>query len=356
MLAPLPARAAEVLSDLGDREFGGNAVRTWLMAAGIAGGVIVAFWLVRMVLVSRLARLAKRTETVVDDLLVECIRGTRLWLVILLALAAASVVLDMPGRDVQAIRIVAVFAILIQSAFWGHVLVDFGLRAFARRHPGSSDQTTLYAMGLLARIALGVVLLLLALENLHVNVTALITGLGIGGIAIALALQNILGDLFGAISIVLDKPFVVGDAIVVGEVSGVVEHIGLKTTRIRSDSGEQVIVANADLLRSRVRNYARVKIRRVVIKVTVGFDTPAAALERIPAMVRDVVEAIPRTLYLRGTITGMSALGIEVDILFDSMAPELIVAQEARQAALLGILRRFEASGIRLASAPVVAG
>ncbi len=118
--------------------------------------------------------------------------------------------------------------------------------------------------GLVARIVMWSVILLLILDNLGVNITSLIAGLGIGGVAVALALQNILGDLFASLSIVLDKPFVIGDFVVVDSLSGTIEHIGLKTTRIRSLSGEQIIFSNNDLLKSRIRNYKRMSERRIV--------------------------------------------------------------------------------------------
>ncbi len=122
-------------------------------------------------------------------------------------------------------------------------------------------------------------MLLLALDNLGVDVTALVAGLGVGGIAVALAVQSILGDLFASLSIVLDKPFVIGDFIIVGDLLGTVENVGIKTTRVRSLSGEQLIFSNADLLNSRIRNYGRMYERRVVFTVGVTYDTPRHKLE-----------------------------------------------------------------------------
>src|SRR3984957_2847632 len=115
-----------------------------------------------------------------------------------------------------------------------------------------------------ARILIWSLLILVALDNLGVNITALLAGLGVGGVAVALALQNVLGDLFASLSIALDKPFVVGDRLMVDAFAGVVEHIGIKTTRLRSDSGEQIILSNADILKSRVRNYGRMAEQRIL--------------------------------------------------------------------------------------------
>src|SRR5439155_25724457 len=151
----------------------------------------------------------------------------------------------------------------------------------------------------LAKMVLWSLVVILALENLNINVTPLITGLGIGGIAVALAAQNVLGDLFASLSIVLDKPFVLGDVISVGTDTGTVEKIGLKTTRLRSLSGEQLIFANADLLKSRIRNLKRMYQRRVVFSLSVAYGTPREKLAAIPQMVREIVEALQSTRFDR---------------------------------------------------------
>src|SRR5690606_22818733 len=135
--------------------------------------------------------------------------------------------------------------------------------------------------------------LLLTLDNLGVDITALIAGLGIGGIAVALAVQNILGDLFASLSITLDRPFVVGDFLIVGEFLGSVEYIGIKSTRLRSLSGEQIIMSNADLLGSRVRNYGRMAERRVVFTNSFPYETPIDKIERIPSVIKQIIESEP---------------------------------------------------------------
>ena len=168
-------------------------------------------------------------------------------------------------------------------------------------------------LGFVGRIVLWSVVLLMILDNLGVNITALVASLGIGGIAVALAVQNILGDIFASLSIALDRPFAIGDFIVVGDVLGTVEYIGLKTTRIRSLSGEQIVFSNADLLKSRIRNYKRMTERRVVFGFGVVYQTPHDKLERIPAMVREVIEAQPKTRFDRAHFKeyGDSALAFE---------------------------------------------
>src|SRR5262249_47725074 len=138
---------------------------------------------------------------------------------------------------------------------------------------------------------------LLALDNMGINVTTLIAGLGIGGIAVALAAQTILGDLFASLSILTDKPFLIGDVIAVGEVKGTVEQVGLKTTLIRAETGEQVIIANGDLLKSRIRNLRRMYERRVVLTFGLHYKTTPEQIEQVPALIKRLVESHKRTRF-----------------------------------------------------------
>ena len=146
-------------------------------------------------------------------------------------------------------------------------------------------------MGFLGRMVLWTVLLLVAIDNLGFDVTALVTGLGIGGVAVALAVQNILGDLFASLAILLDKPFVIGDTLTIGDYQGTVERIGLKTTRLRSLTGEELIFSNRDLLESRVQNFGRMRERRHKFEVGVTYDTPPEAAAEIPDVIREVLES-----------------------------------------------------------------
>ena len=157
-------------------------------------------------------------------------------------------------------------------------------------------------IGFFSKVAVWSVAMLLILQNLGVDVTALVAGLGIGGAAIALASQNILGDLFASLSIVLDKPFVLGDFIVVDQYMGTVEHIGLKTTRVRSLSGEQLIFSNGDLLKSRISNFKRMTERRVVFSLGVAYETPPEKLAAVAAMLREIVQAQKRVRFDRAPL------------------------------------------------------
>ena len=184
-------------------------------------------------------------------------------------------------------------------------------------------------------------ILLLILENVGVDVTALIAGLGVGGIAVALAAQNILGDLFSSMSIVLDKPFVLGDFIIVGDMMGTVEKIGLKTTRVRSLSGEQLIFSNSDLLGSRIRNFKRMQERRIVFSIGVAYDTPAEKLTAIPGMLRAAVEAQEPVRFDRAHFAKFGDSALIYEVVYFVLKPDYNLSMDIQQAINLRLFREF---------------
>lgn len=191
---------------------------------------------------------------------------------------------------------------------------------------------------------------LLALDNLGVQVKPLLAGLGIGGIAVALAVQTLLGDLLASMSIALDKPFTVGDALQVDDINGTVEHIGIKSTRLRSVSGEQIIIANADMLKSRVRNNGRMRERRSAFWLNVTYGTPLEQLREIPAAVREIVERQPKTRFDRCHLLSFSDWAMRFEVVFFMTTPDYAAYADAQQAINLAIVERFKSMGVAFAS------
>jgi len=189
----------------------------------------------------------------------------------------------------------------------------------------------------------------LILDNIGVNISALLAGLGIGGIAVALALQNVLGDLLASLAILLDKPFEAGDFIVVDQYLGTVEHVGLKTTRIRSLSGEQIIVSNTDLLGSRIRNYKRMTTRRIEFAVDVVYGTPAEKVKRIPLLLRQSVEAQPQARFDRAHLKEFGPSALVYQIVYIVESPDYNVYMDTQQRINFAIIEHFEREGIDFA-------
>jgi len=322
-----------------------------LIALGIAAAVFVGLLLVRQLVISQLGKVAKRTGTGVDDFLVALARRSQPLLLAILSLYAGTFYLALPPRQAQVAEEVAAVALYLQLALWASVIIDFWLDRQRRRL--EHDATSVALGGVLrfaSKLVLWSVLLLMALDNLGVDVTTLIAGLGIGGVAVALALQNVLGDLLASLSIVLDKPFVLGDTITVDDLTGKVEHIGMKTTRLRSVGGEQLILSNGELLKSRIRNWARLTERRVVLAFGVAQETPADAVERISAMARELVEGQDLTRFDRAHFKGFGATSLDFEVVYWILTPDYTAFMDRQQAVNLGLLRAFEGMGVHLAS------
>lgn len=320
---------------LQSREFFGDSALRWL---AVAVAVVVGFLVLRVIRAVLIHRASRAGDWfgVCERLL----RQTKSWFLLLLLLCAGSLYLEVP-RDMP--QLVAILALVTQGALWASAALGFfvGRTAEKRKKTDPASATTLSALGFLGRLAIWAAAVLLVLANLGYNVTTLVAGLGIGGIAVALAAQNILGDLFASASIVLDKPFVLGDFIVVGSDKGCVEYIGLKTTRLRSLSGEQLVFSNADLLKSRIRNYKRMSERRVLFTVGVEYDTPAEKVAAIPAMLRAAVESQSSGRFDRAHFARFGDSALIFEIVYYVLTADYTAYMDIQQAINLELFRRF---------------
>ncbi len=298
-----------------------------------------------------MAQFAKKTKTTMDDTIVDLFKKTKFIFLLILSIYAGTFVLNLTAAASIIINTAAVIALILQSALWGSAFISIWSKSYVKRklEHDTSNATTISALSFIAKVTLWVVTFLLVLDNLGIDVTALIAGLGVGGIAVALAVQNILGDLLASLSIVLDKPFVIGDFIIVGDYLGSVEHIGLKTTRIRSLSGEQVIFSNNDLLQSRVRNYKRMLERRVVFTLGMTYDTPAEKVEAIPLMIKEVVQKQSDTRFDRAHFKEYGDFALVFEVVYIVLSPDYNVYMDIQQAINVAIMRKFNDEGIQFA-------
>jgi small-conductance mechanosensitive channel len=221
-----------------------------------------------------------------------------------------------------------------------------------RAHSGVDDRAALSSLDIIRFIASVVIwslVLLLTLDNLGVNITALVAGLGVGGVAVALATQNVLGDLFASLSIALDRPFVVGDFLAIDTFLGAVENIGIKSTRLRSLDGEQIILSNGDLLKSRVRNYGRMVERRVQFSVGVAYTTPVEQLEQIPGWIREFITKEKDTRFDRSHFLKHGASSLEFETVYYVLTADYNRYMDIQQSINLDIHRRFGDQGIAFA-------
>jgi small-conductance mechanosensitive channel len=275
-----------------------------------------------------------------------------------LASSAAFLALPLipgPASLKNAIQIVFVVAASLQSAIW---IREWVLAILERQAAAPTGEETVLSnamgvVGWLVNLAIWSFALLIILSNLGVDVTALIAGLGIGGIAIGLAAQGIVADLFAALSILFDRPFVKGDFVVIGQTTGEIEEIGLKTTRIRALTGEQIVVANAQLLSRDVHNFRRMSERRTAFKIGVRYETDAKIVARLPGVLREIVETQDGVRFDRAHLTGFGAAALEFEIVYFVQSRSYQRAMDVHQSILLAIMERFSALGVELAGRAV---
>lgn len=333
-----------------DLVFFNNTTLAWLTALGIAAGVALALYVVKRLTVHHVRKLAARTETKLDDIAVETLDATRLPVMLFLGLFVGSKLLLLPPAVHLTITRVAIVTGLIQAALWGNRALRAWLADYYQNRvndPGRA--TSAAAVSFIARMVLWIVIVLMILDNLGVNITTLVASLGIGGIAVALAVQNVLGDLLASLSIVLDKPFVLGDFIIVDKYLGTVEYVGLKTTRIRAQGGEQLVFANGDLLKSRLQNMTRMSRRRVAFTVGVAFDTPTSKLRLIPPLLTDIVLARDPVTLERAHFSGMAAPALNFDVVYWVETADYNRYMDIQQEILLQLIDRFAALEIAFA-------
>ncbi len=333
--------------------FLGNDTQAWLIAATVTIASFVALRFLAGWSAKRLRSFADTTRGYWDDVVASSLAATRGALLFLVSLYLGSRVLVVPDVAGDVLESVAIIALLLQAGLWTSAGLTTWIEARTRAtlEDDPAQVMTLNVIGIFLRLVLWSMVTLLALENLGVDVTALIAGLGIGGIAVALAAQNILGDLYASISIALDKRFVLGDFVTVGDFQGTVESIGLKTTRLRSLSGEQVVFSNTDLLDSRLRNYGRMYERRVLLKVGVTYRTPRDQLERLPALLRELVESRggDDVRINRSHLSNYGDSAIEFETVYHVLSPDYELHMDIKQDVYLMLHAAFDERGIEFA-------
>ncbi len=333
--------------DLFNTSFYGNSLKQWATAlAALCVSYLLFRFLIRSV-IHRLLAYAEKTKIEWDDIILDLLRNrTRNILLLMFSLYIGSLFLTLPDRAEEAIRAVATVALFLQAAIWSNGLI---IQLIKRIEKGPESESTYTAISFIARVILWSLIILLILHNLGVNVTALVASLGVGGIAVALAVQNILSDLFASMTIVLDKPFIIGDFIIVGDLMGTVEHIGLKTTRIRSLSGEQIVFTNNDLLSSRIRNFKRMWERRIVFSVGVTYETPSEKVEEIPRILKEIIDRHEQARFDRAHFSKYGDSALIFEMVYFVKDPDYNIYMDLQQSINIEIFRRFKEEGIEFA-------
>jgi small-conductance mechanosensitive channel len=339
------------IHELLDMKLAGNTLADW----GMALAAFLVTFTVLPLLKSYLLRLARRptqaSELGVVKLLLRLIPRTSRLFMWVVALNVAERFLDFSKRIEQALHVLVLVGIWFQIGLWAITTVEYFLER-KQRERGIADSgfaSSLGVINVIARIAIWTVVALLTLDNLGVNITALVAGLGVGGIAVALAVQAVLSDLFASLSITLDKPFGVGDNLTLDNISGTVEQIGIRSTRIRSGGGEQIIIANADLLKSRVRNFGRMEERRGIVAIGIAYETPREKVHRANAIIEQAIRAQKGVRLERCHFKEFGPSSLNFEAVYFVLDPQFDALMDAQQAVNFYILEAFEKEGIEFA-------
>jgi len=331
--------------------FWGNTLYSYILSIMFFLVYLGILHFLKNVVIGRLKAMAKKTETDLDDLAVELLAKFRWFEYQLLAFYMAVRHLN---RDPLFNKIL-IFALLIVFTYKAiliiHHLISYWVNKIAaqRNLSVAAKASVANSTRIILNAVVWVAAALFVLDNLGVNISAVLTGLGIGGVAVALAAQAILGDLFNFFVILLDKPFTIGDFVVSNETSGEIEHIGLKSTRIRSISGEIVVVSNSNLLASRIKNFRQMTSRRVTFKTGVVYQTKPECLRRIPALIKEAVTAQKEAEFERTNLSTLGDFSVDFETVYHMTSPDYNLYMASHEKILLAIMDAFTKEGIEFA-------
>jgi small-conductance mechanosensitive channel len=343
----------QALRDLWYTEFLWNPVGQWVIALALFGITFTLLPLLKGYISQQRRKwhdTGREVPTAIEVVTLLISRTSKLFL-FTLAVLLASTQVELPERFGRIERIAIVLTFWFQVGLWGMSAVRYAIDKRARRGGGLDPAlaSSIDIIVFIAGLTIWAMAFLLALDNLGVEIKPLLAGLGIGGIAVALAVQTVLSDLLASMSIALDKPFAVGDALQVDDLNGTVEHIGVKSTRLRSLTGEQIIISNADILKARVRNNGRLRDRRAAFFINVRYDTPAEKLRQIPGIVQDIVMKQPNVRFDRCHLLVLGDWALRYEVVFNMTVNDYGAYADVQQDVNIRIVEALKNLGVEVA-------
>jgi small-conductance mechanosensitive channel len=338
------------MKDFLSQTYMNNTIEAYAIALGILVGGFILIKIFKKIVLYRLKKWAEKTETTLDDFLISGIEKS---IVPLLYFGAFYIALRSLSLSQQVIDVVKVASLFVLTFFIVRFIsstIMFTMSYFIKKQErGEEKVRQLRGMTVLINLVIWAIGIIFLMDNLGFNISAVVAGLGIGGIAIALAAQAVLGDLFSYFVIFFDRPFEVGDFIVVGDKVGTVEYTGIKTTRIRALSGEQMVFSNTDLTNSRIHNYKKMEKRRVVFSLGVIYQTTADQLEEIPKTVRKIIEDQEDATFDRGHFKSYGDFSLNFEFVYYVIGADYNKYMDIQQSINMKIYRTFEEKGIEFA-------
>lgn len=328
----------------------GNLLVDWLFALI----VVIVSWLVlkifKTIIISRLKVFFKKTKNDIDDLMIGAIETIHWPFYFFVSIYIGSYFVVLPNMINKILYYILLVSFIYYAVRFAESLINYGTNIIIEKKKDKQDGVGIIKfMSSLFKVSLWVLAVILLLSNMGYNVTSLIAGLGVGGIAVALALQNILGDLFSSLTIYFDKPFQIGDFVVVGDQMGTVTKVGIKTTRIQVPQGEELVVANSNLTNTQIRNFGVMKRRRVVFNIGVSYDTEYKKLKEIPEIIKRIIESQNKTEVDRIHFKSFGDFALIFEIVFYINSGEYIDYMNTQQEINLEIINKFAKENIEIA-------
>lgn len=339
-----------MLEEILKQVFFGNRVVDYAIGAGLFLAGFIFIKIFQVVLLKRLRRLADATATTLDDFLIGIVQSTLLPLAYFGTFYLCVNTLNMAPLLKKAVDIITMVVLMIFAARFATTLIGYGLQIYlAKRGKDASLERSLNGISRIAKLVVWGLAIMFLLDNLGFKISAVIAGLGIGGVAVALAAQAVLGDLFSYFSIIFDRPFEIGDFIIIGDYLGSIEHIGIKTTRLRSLGGEQLVFSNTDLTNSRVRNYKRMNKRRVVFKIGVTYQTTLEQVKAIPGIIGDIIKNVKDATLDRSHFSSYGDFSLIFETVYYVTGADYNKYMDTQQKINFAIKEEFEKRGIEFA-------
>jgi small-conductance mechanosensitive channel len=327
----------------------GNSLLEYAKAVGLFIVLLIVFKLVQYFILKRLGKLAESTKTDLDDTLIAITKSLKPAFYYFLAFFFAVKFLALGALTMKIIGGVLVVWVVYQIITGVQILINYILKKKFAKEDDAGAKSAINYIGLISKIILWAVGLLLIFSNLGIDITSLIAGLGIGGVAIAFALQNILGDVFSSFSIYFDKPFKIGDFIVAGAHSGVVEKIGIKTTRLRALQGEEIVISNSELTSARVQNFKKLEKRRVVSSFGILYETPVEKIKKIKQIVENIFNNLENTEFSRVHFKQLGDFSLNFEVVYLITTDDYNIYMDAQEGFNFALLEMFEKEGIEFA-------
>lgn len=324
----------------------------WFNTVIVVAGTAIIYWLLRSLIgfiSSRLGSFNNDHRSRFYNIAVEMLRTTSRLLLFIFSLLIAIKFIDLPPSWHSNISHGWFIALMLQFALWLDCGVRLWLRNMLRDPTHVRNPVTMVILGIMLRIFIWAIMMLAILSNMGVNITALVASLGVGGIAVALAIQTVLSDVFASLAIGLDKPFEIGDFIVFGDVAGSIEHIGLKTTRIRSLSGEQIVCANAVLLQQTIHNYKRMQERRIQFRFGISYHTPAEKARQIGGIVKEIIQGVEQTRFDRAHFLSFDVSQLTYEVIYFVTDADYNKYMDIQQEINLQLMERLAALDVHFA-------